>query len=368
MKKFINDNKVILKRILNAGLFILFFGITLYIILSKNDIHEIILHIKDADKKYILIALGCMFLYIFLEGLNIHRMLNALDDKVNLRQTFKYSIVGFFFSSITPSSTGGQPMQLYFMSKDKVSISHSTLALLIQLLSFQFVTLLLALIGFICNYDVLLHHIGNIKYLMLFGIIINVAIQAFLIIMIFYQKMGNRLINFFYRFLTKIHYKKSEAFHEKALIQLDEYHRCAEYLKENKKILILTILTTIIQMSVYHSVPYFIYRSFGLTGHSIFTFILMQAVLYISVASLPLPGSMGVSEGSFMIIFKMFFPTALLSSAMIISRGISFYLFVLISLIMIAFYVLIDRIKRNKKDSDQNAKIVNKKYQKIIEN
>lgn len=367
MKKFINDNKTLLKRILNAVIFILFFGITLYIILSKNDIHEIILNINDADKKYILIAFGCMFTYIFLEGLNIHRMLTALGDKVSLNQTFKYSIVGFFFSSITPSSTGGQPMQLYFMSKDKVSISHGTLALLIQLLSFQFVTLLLAIIGFICNYDILLHHIGNIKYLMLFGLVINIAIQSFLFIMIFKQKMGNRLIEFFHRFLTKIHYKKSDSFYEKALVQLEEYHRCADYLKDNKKILILTVITTVFQMSIYHSVPYFIYRSFGLTEHNIFTFILMQAVLYISVASLPFPGSMGVSEGSFMIIFKMFFPTAILSSAMIISRGISFYLFVLISLILIMFYIMIDKVKKNRPPKTAQ-KVITKKPQKIIEN
>lgn len=367
MKKFINDNKSLLKKILNAILFILFFGITLYIILSKNDIHEIILNIKETNKLYILIALSCMFVYVFLEGLNVHRMLKALGDKVTLAQTFKYSIVGFFFSSITPSSTGGQPMQLYFMSKDKVSISHGTLALLIQLLSFQFVTLLLAIMGFVCNYDILLHHIGNIKYLMLFGITINILIQAFLFIMIFRQKMGNRLIDFFHRFLTRIHYKKSDAFYEKAVIQLEEYHRCAEYLKENKKILLLTIVTTIFQMSIYHSVPYFIYRSFGLTEHSIFTFVLMQSVLYISVASLPFPGSMGVSEGSFMIMFKLFFPSAILSSAMIISRGISFYLFVLISLILIAIYILIDKIKKNgKKPNLEN--VVVKKPKKIIEN
>lgn len=367
MKKFINENKVLLKRIVNAILFILFFGITLYIILAKNDMNEIILHIKDANINYILIALGCMFAYTFLEGLNIHRMLRALGDKVSLAKTFKYSIVGFFFSSITPSSTGGQPMQMYFMSKDGVPISHSTLSLLVQLLSFQFVTLLLALIGFAFHYDILLNHIGNIKYLMILGIVINVAVQSFLFIMIFRQKMGNKLIDFFHHFLTRIHYKKSDSFYEKAKIQLEEYHRCAEYLKENKKILILTIITTIFQMSIYHSVPYFIYRSFGLSEHSILTFILMQAVLYISVASLPFPGSMGVSEGSFMIIFKMFFPTAILSSAMIISRGISFYLFVLISLILIAFYVMLDKIKRNRL-TPKSEKTAIKTAKKIIEN
>lgn len=346
--------KITIKRILEILLFVLFVIITFYLVFKNNDLNEIIINIKGSDKKYIFLGILCMFVYIFLEGLNIHRIVNALGDKISLLKTFKYSIVGFFFSSITPSSTGGQPMQLYFMSKDKVPISHGTLALLIQLLSFQFVTLLLAIIGFACNYDILLHNIGNIKYLMFFGIIVNIVIQLFLGIMIFSQNMGFKLINFCVKILKKFHYKKTEIFEEKAKIQLDEYHDCAKYLNENKLLLLKTIITSIFQMSLYHSIPYFIYRSFGLTECSIFTFILMEAVLYISVASLPLPGSMGVSEGSFMIMFKMFFPAQFLSSAMIISRGISFYLFVIISFILIIIFIIIDKCKKSKSHKETN--------------
>lgn len=31
---------------------------------------------------------------------------------------YQYSFIGFFYSGITPSATGGQPVQLYYMSKD----------------------------------------------------------------------------------------------------------------------------------------------------------------------------------------------------------------------------------------------------------
>ena len=348
--------KLNFKNIVNALIFIVFLIVTFYLVFRKNNLHEIIVNIKGAHKGFILISIGCMFLYIFLEGVNVHRILKTYKDKVNLIKTFKYSLVGFFFSSITPSSTGGQPMQLYFMNKDKIPIAHGTLALLIQLLSFQFVTLILALIGFIYNRDILLHHIGNIKYLMFFGITINILIEAFLIIMIFSKQMGLKLVTGICKLLKKFHYKKTDTLYQKALIQLDEYHKCAVYLNKNKMLLVKTIITSLIQMSLYHSVPYFIYRAFGLHDYGIFTFILMEAVLYISVASLPFPGAMGASEGSFMIIFKMFFPASILSSAMIISRGVSFYLFVLISLILIIIFMLLDNYK-NKCRKNINAKI-----------
>lgn len=236
-------------------------------------------------------------------------------------------------------------MQLYFMNKDKLQISKCTLALLIELLSFQFVTLFLALLGFIFNYDLLLNSIGNIKFLLVFGFTVNIVIQVFLVIMIFSKKMGNSLIELFYKILKKFHYKKADDLYERSLIQMQEYHECAEYLSHHKVLLLKTILTTLVQMSIYHSIPFFIYRSFGLTEYSIFTFIIIEAVLYISVASLPLPGAMGASEGAFMVIFKMFFPASILSSAMIISRGISFYLFVIISLIFIIGFIIFDKYK-----------------------
>ena len=80
----------------------------------------------------------------------------------------------------------------------------------------------------------------------------------------------------------------------------------------------------------------------------------MEAVLYISVASLPLPGAMGASEGGFMIMFKILFPATILSSAMLLSRGISFYLSLILSAIFIMIYTIIINIKKIRKD-DKNA-------------
>ena len=345
MKQVFNNikKKMNKKNVINGLLFVLLIIITFYFVFKKSSLSELIIHIREAKKSYIFVALMCMFMYVFLEGLNIYRIMKNFKDNISIVKAFKYSLVGFFFSSITPSSTGGQPMQLYFMNKDKLPLSHGTLALLIQLLSFQFVTLVLAIIGFIAHYDLLLHHIGNIKYLLFFGISINILIESFLIIMIFSKNMGAKLIKWFCNVLKKFRYKKADLLLERGLIQLDEYHSCALYLNEHKWILVKTMMTSLFQMCIYHSIPYFIYRAFGLNDYGVFTFIFMQAVLYISVASLPFPGSMGVSEGSFMIIFKMFFPASLLGSAMIISRGISFYLFVLISLILILTFMIVDK-------------------------
>lgn len=335
------EKKQNLKKIINGLLFVVIAFLTFYFVFKGNNINDVIANIKLTNKWYILLGLLAMFGYILMESVNIRRILLTFNEKVGIISAFMYSLVGFFFSSITPSSTGGQPMQLYYMNKDRVQLSHGTLALLVQLLSFQAVTLILAIVGFIFNYDTLIYHIGSIKYLMFFGIGINVLIQAFLITMIFSHSTGEKLLGWIYKLLKRFHYKKAEAFNEKSKQQLSEYHECAMYIKKNRMLLLKTLVTTFIQLALYHAVPYFVYRSFGLSDVSVLKFISMEAVLYISVASLPLPGSMGVSEGSFVVMFKVFFPVSVLSSAMIISRGISFYLFIIISIILIGIYTLV---------------------------
>ena len=107
--------------------------------------------------------------------------------------------------------------------------------------------------------------------------------------------------------------------------------------------LLKIILTTFIQIVLYHSIPYLVYLSFGLNGANFFQFISLQAVLYISVSAIPLPGAVGVSEGGFLSIYKLLFPTELLTSAMLLSRGVSFYLFVVISGISVLYFSLIKK-------------------------
>lgn len=289
-----------------------------------------------------------MCIFVLSEAISIRRVLISLGNKVKFINAIKYAAVGFFVSSITPSSSGGDPAQLYFMSKDNLPVSHSALALLVELCSFQLTTFFLAIIGFFINYDILINHIGNIKYLMVLGIIINLIILISLIILIFSKKIALNIIKVIYKILEIFNYKKRTDFLKKAKSHVEEYHRCSVFLKENKSVFIKTFITSLIQLTLYHSIPYLIYLSFGLKEYSFITFICMESVLYISVSSLPFPGAVGISEGSFLTMFKMFFPNNILSSAMLISRGISFYLFVIITGLIIFIFKCYETLKSTK--------------------
>lgn len=335
------NKKVSPKTILkNGGLFIGLIILTLYIILKNNNMEDIIKSISSVNINYIIVAIVCSFMFVICEGINIGRNLKLMEYEIGIFTSIKYALVGMFFSSVTPSASGGQPMQIYYMHKDGISISHSSLALLMDLASFQFVTVTMAIIGYISAHGVLANALGNIKYFVVLGIILNTLVLIFILTAIFSKRFITKVIELVCLFLTKIKYKKVENFKKMATCQINEYKESATYFKENKSTVIKVLLTTTVQITCLHSIPFWIYKGFDLSGYSLITVTLMQAVLFISVSALPLPGAVGVSESGFMIIYKTLFPANILSSAMLISRGISFYLLILVSGLIISITYL----------------------------
>ena len=218
------------------------------------------------------------------------------------------------------------------MHKDNISVAHSTLALLMQLCSIQIVTITVGIISAVLHFEVLK---SGLIYLLILGIILNSSALMLLIIAIFSKKLSEGLIKFVVKILKFFRIRNIEKKQEKLEKELESYQTSAKYIKEHKILMLKTVLTTVIQMIAYYSVPYWIYLAFGLTEHNIFEILTLQAVLYATVSGIPSPGAVGVSEGGFLGIFRNAFPETIISSAMLLTRGANFYLFIIISAIIV---------------------------------
>ena len=74
----------------------------------------------------------------------------------------------------------------------------------------------------------------------------------------------------------------------------------------------------------------------------------MQAILFTTVAAIPVPGSIGVSETLFMKLFGIAFGKTLLSGAMLLFRFVSFYIFI----ISFSIVVIINAAKSHNIESE----------------
>lgn len=346
-----NQNNNLFSKILkNGGLFFILIIFTFYFIFKDVEIKSIIETISNINIFYMVPAIGCMFIFILCESLNIKRNLKALGYEITVLKCFNYSVNGFFFSSITPSASGGQPMQVYKMYKDNIKVSHGTLVLLIELIFFQIVTVMYSLIGFISQKSLLLGNINTIKYLFIIGVIINSVVVIVLLITIFSYSTISKIINMCTSILRTIGFKKTEEIKEKAYSIINDYKDYGSYIMKNKLIIFKTFITVCIQIFALHSIPYWVYCSFGLSEYSILTFVAVQGVLFVAISAIPLPGGVGASESGFLMLFKILFPISILNEAMLISRGISFYLFLLLSGIFLLIVWIIDNKNYNNND------------------
>lgn len=86
-----------------------------------------------------------------------------------------------------------------------------------------------------------------------------------------------------------------------------------------------------LQRMALFAVTWLVYRSFGLGDAGLWQIIALQTMISLSVDMLPLPGGIGASETSFIIMFEKVFGQSLVLPGMLLSRGISYYALVLIS-------------------------------------
>ena len=146
-------------------------------------------------------------------------------------------------------------------------------------------------------------------------------------------------------------------FFEKKKAKLEEavaeYEKSAVYIKQHKMEFVKAVGRVFIQIFIYHSIPYFVYKAFGLSEMNFLQLFSMQAVLYTTVSGIPLPGSIGVSESLFLKLFGSAFG-AVLSGAMLLYRFVSFYLYIIIfSVVVIATAV---KTKDIENEIDKNVK------------
>ena len=115
-----------------------------------------------------------------------------------------------------------------------------------------------------------------------------------------------------------------------------EYQHGAAYIKKHPLLLCRTFLFTLLHLLSLYSVPIFVYQAFGLSGMGPVTLIALQAILTLSVESLPLPGGMGAAEKGFLMVYGSMFGPALILPATLVCRGINYYSFLIIGGIVTA--------------------------------
>lgn len=339
--------KISKKNIFNVVFLLFVFVLTLYYVFAGEDLNAIIGYLRTADVRYWIA--GVIFVVLFIEGESvvIFYLMKNFGQPVLFSHCILYSFVGFFFSLITPSATGGQPMQIYFMRRDNLSISISTIVLMAVTITYKLVLVVLGVVVLAVRPAVIMHYLQPIIGWCYLGIVLNVACVGGMLILIIRPKVAKNIMVGAVSIVAGIfHLKHGEKWITKIDKGMVKYLHAADFFKKHMVFLINAFLITCVQRVLLFAVTYLTYLSFSLHQESFLTITTLQGMISVSVDMLPLPGGMGISEKLFMSAFKGMVGVNLALPLMIVSRGISFYTQLLISAVMtvVAYF----KIKGNK--------------------
>lgn len=321
------------KTIFNILTIVLSISLLAYFCLSENGLTSLSQHIHEFKTEWLVFGFLCMLMDLFLDTCLIYLFTKSISQNYTFNRAFKVCMVGHLYSAVTPFQSGGQPMQIYVMSKQEVDPGMATSTLVQKFFVYQTGITLYSLFAIIFQSKYFGNTLNSVMWwLAITGFAAQVAVAVALLVFSFNQKVTHKVLNGAAKLLFKLHIIKSyEHTIESWEKQLDFFHESNQQLYKDKYLLVKAYFLTFLQLTSLFAVSYCIYRAFNLGYASPVNMIFSQAFVTMVSSLIPLPGAAGASEGSFYIFFSSFFTAETLKSAILLWRIITYYAVILIS-------------------------------------
>ena len=209
---------------------VLVFGATVYGVFRGEDLERIEEIIERTQKIYLVPAVLCVVFFIWGESIIIYYMMGTLHVRLKKWTCFLFSSIGFFYSCITPSASGGQPAQIYYMKKKDVPIPVSTLVLMVVTITYKAVLVLIGLGMMVFGQGFIRKYLTGVLPVFYLGIALNVICVGVLVLLVFHTTLAETIVSKCLTLLEKIHilrYKESR--HEKLRCGMEKYRETAVY-------------------------------------------------------------------------------------------------------------------------------------------
>ena len=238
------NKKVVLEAVFLIGII----ALTLYSIFHEQDPAAIWACLRGADIRYLIGSIFLVLAFVLGESVILWWLFRTSGQKAKASHCCLYSFVGFFFSAITPSASGGQPMQLYFMKKDKLPLSVSTLILLIVTITYKMVLVVLGLAVLVIRPPVVMHYLNPILFWCYLGIILNVICVWVMLALVFHPDWMYRMVAAMIDLVTRIfHWKRGIKLRERLDGAMEKYSQAAAFFKSHKIIVLQVLVITFLQ-------------------------------------------------------------------------------------------------------------------------
>ncbi len=313
--------------------------VMLLFVYFTNDMTKLITVIKNARLSWLMVGFLCMLLYWLLESGVLYCTANSIKRRLSFLKAFQTTMVGQLFNNITPFASGGQPMQLYYLTQEAFHLGEASSILLMKFIVYQGSLVIYSTIMLIGRFSFFMGQISKIGYLVFIGFGVNVLVIIGLIMIGYYPKITTKLVKGILVILSRMHIVKNiELSTQKAVKHITEFHCGFKILMNQKRVLLRTILISTLQLTAFFAIPYCICMALNIVNVPFFSILAASSFVLMVSSFVPLPGASGGAEGSFYLFFGIFFvEPGLVAIAIIFWRLITFYLPVFVGIFFCQF-------------------------------
>jgi uncharacterized protein (TIRG00374 family) len=281
--------------IVSLGISIAIIILILYFTIDANTLKKI----SETPIRYEFFLIGILLniLYWFLWAARLKVLSNAMEKELNLSLwgSAKIVIANLFLASITPSMAGGEPVRIYLLNKEGMSVGSATGAVLGERLIDAIFILILVPIAFFIFHGFL--DLGFIGFGLLIGVFVFIVLLIFFIYAILRPKKIKSLLIYLNKKFSKFSRKKES---ESKIIkrintEFDNFRSSIICFAGEKKALLKASILTILFWSSGFMIPSMILLGLGLPPFFIESYA-AQVLLLVIIMMPTTPGSAGIAE------------------------------------------------------------------------
>lgn len=329
MKK---PKKLKFNTVLNVVFLAFSIGMLIYFAFSEGGLVDLMKHIDQFSVRWLLAAFGCMVVQLLIDAWLTCLFVRIACPDYSFRSGFKTMMVGQFYTSVTPMGVAAKPMQIYSLNRQHVSVGDAGAAMVQKYLVYQFTLVFYSLALLLARYSFFRQEIPDLLLLSSVGFLVQASVIVLLLLFSKSKKITRTLIEMVFSLLKKLRLVREPEKSVRSISeQLESFHENFQTMLKRKSLLVGTFLLTFLQMTLYYAVSYCVYRAFFLHEASLLDMVAAQAVVNLASSFMPLPGGTGAAEGSFVVVFQMFFSKDIIRSAMVLWRAATYYFPIFVS-------------------------------------
>lgn len=317
-----------MKKIKLRSILLVVLTIGLFWYILKDNFRVSLTLLLSSNIWYLLFAIVTYIIYFFVEAYLLYLLINKVNNSYSYKQTLELNLMTKFFNGVTPFSLGGQPFQVYELSKSKVRVTESLLVIVENFIVLQISMTIMSLIslGF-CLYNGFVPT-KLLWILTIIGVFITIVSFFMAIFMGLKINCAKKVGKWFINILNKLHILKSkDESYLRWTNKCDEYNTSFRILLKDKMFIIKCIFLNILYMSIFCMIPFFVFKALNINiSINIFYVIILSCFIYISASFIPIPGASVGMEYSFINYFKLIISESLIMPGVLLWRLISYYI------------------------------------------